>query len=230
MTIKTRIRLAAGIIAAVLASPVFAGDESLALRVNNAAALAGGVGAFTIRTYSSRPVNQGQVCIRVKQRLRGLANNPIASISQVTVFGHNDDPAETIFLDNDGADQIIVLQFSSKTSSINAVDGPLAAVFFEVDASAPAGARYDLELDLANTVLVDANGSTIPLELRDGRLDIRGPGEALSLAAAAEPTFAGGVAFMSIPGRNVVVSFATTCFDKSDFDDEDAQKNPNWNA
>lgn len=187
MNLGTTRRLAAAALAApiallALAGPAAARDE-LTLRVNDAHAPPAGLAAVVIRTYASKPISQGQVCFfarasRSRQRLAATADGgPFTAIEGVEVFARRGDGLSVAAMDSAAGEQMIVVEFSSASGTINQSDGPLAVVFLRVSGEVEPGERYEIEIDAANTRVVDAAGNPVPLEPRAGELRIRHPAD-----------------------------------------------------
>ncbi len=174
-----------------------AGAEPLTLRVNDTTAVAGGIAAVTLRTYASRPVGQGQLCMQFA--LRG-AQGPVATVEGATVFSVAGDAVEKVFFDGGAASQPTMVTFSSASATINATDGPLAVVYLRMHEDLAPGTEYDVLLDLPNTVLVDAEGKSIDVEARHGVVTIRDP---------AAPVEVSGFAESAVAGENAVLGMQT---------------------
>lgn len=190
-----------------LATPVRA-QEPLTLRVSDADGEAGGEIAVVIRTYASRGVGQGQLCVRTKKRpagvgqgaAAGVGDKPLAEFLGATIFSaQGDATVETTF---DPVNQIADVLFASPTASVNALDGPLAVLRFRLVGGLAIDDRFDLELVASDSFVLDAAGTLVPLDLRAGELRILAPGSPLELGADAEI----GV---FVPGQNVVVGPST---------------------
>jgi hypothetical protein len=57
------------------------------------------------------------------------------------------------------------------------VDGPLAVIYYRISENAVPGSEHRIEIDAANTLVLDENGKEIKLAPRAGRLRIRRPTE-----------------------------------------------------
>ncbi len=185
------------IASAALAQP----QEPMTLALNDALGTPGGVAALVFRTYASRPVGQGQVCVGFRAQRAG-GGGPIDQILGGRVYALAGDTAYDMALSNSGG-QEIMLTFDSPSASINALDGPLAVIYVRLDEDASPGERYDVEPLLADSFLLDAEGEPIPLEVRGARLRVELPSEPMELAAAAEATVPGETAFLSVQTRRV---------------------------
>ena len=172
--------------------------EPLTLRVHDATVTPGGLAAVVLRTYASRPIRQGQVCIAT-QAFRSstklsqpglkagvMGNGPFVTLENVIVFSDAGDAIEQADLIGDGDAQVTLLTFSSKSATVNASDGPLLALFYRVRPDLVPGEQLDIIVDLANTALYDEQGQPILVEGRNGELRIRAPADPVSLAIASE--------------------------------------------
>ncbi len=173
--------------------PVAHAQEPLALRVNDATGSPGGVVAVVLRTYASRPVGQGQVCVGLRAQF-AAGGSPIEQVLGARVFASGADAVFQASLDGDE----VMLNFNSPSATINAVDGPIAVIYLKLRNNVPVGERFTLRPQFGDTVLMDGAGTPIPLELREGDLRIEFAGEPLELAAAAEVTVPGTEAFLSV--------------------------------
>lgn len=180
--------------------PASTAKDTLTLRVNDAIAPPGGLAAVVIRTYSSRGLGQGQVCIQAKSPRStptgagGAAAGPFASLERYKVFSKRKDGLSVASLEVDASGQTIVLQFSSDSASINRTDGPLAVLYFRVRDSVQPGERYRISVDLANTLLFDGNGNVVPVEPRAGDLRVRSIGDPYKAEAEGDKVQPGEIA------------------------------------
>lgn len=180
-----RTALAVAVLAlSALAPQQAAAAEKLTLRVNDARGGPGDLVAVVVRTYASRPIAQGQICIGARRqgrnrsvaRLTGDATtgeaatgSPFASLEKVEVFSARQDASFQVSFDGQDADVV----FRSPSASINAVDGPLAVFHFRLSNSVREGEVYDLALDVADTFVVAGSGQRIAIESKSGELEIR---------------------------------------------------------
>lgn len=154
-----------------------AAKDTLTLRVNDAIAEPGGLVAVVVRTYASRPAGQGQICIIAKSGRAGAApQSPFASLVDAVVFSTKGDAVNLAAMESTGAGQIILIEFSSPSGTINRRDGPLAVLFFRLRDDVSPNQRFAIELDLADTRLMTPRGEPIRLEPRGGELQVRRPG------------------------------------------------------
>ncbi len=169
----------------------FAEDDSLTLRIDDAVARPGGVAAVVLRTYASRPIDLGQVCLRSPSLSRAGNAASLALRGAVVFSAANDARFDVQFDDTDPDQPGVVLTFESPSATINAEDGPLAVIFFDVDPSVPAGAEIPLALDLENTTLVDAEGLTVEIDPVDGEVEVVEADEPVVLEAQGDRSDAG---------------------------------------
>lgn len=171
------LRAASALLSLLVASPLL--GEPLTLRISDAEARPGQEVALTLRTYAPRPVSQGQLSLKAKstaaaQQLtlkpRGVGASPFAALNDVVVWSSADDALVQASLD--GPSQNIVLDFSSASSGVNAVEGPLAVFLLELAPGVTPGDVFSLELDLDASSLLDEHGMPVPLDVRAGLLTI----------------------------------------------------------
>jgi hypothetical protein len=173
--------------------PVPGAGEPLTLRISDAVAHPGGVAAVVIRTYSSRPVGQGQLdffatprasALSLGRSRRGIAGGagPLAPylIGHV-VFSGNGDVQSMVETPRDAPDRLRLL-FVSPSGSVNDLDGPLAALFFRLPAGMAPGTVFDLALD-GGSLLVDEAGEPVPIDIEPGVLTVRAYGDPRLVAA-----------------------------------------------
>lgn len=168
------------------ANPVTAA-EPLTLRVQDAIATPGGIVAVVLRTYASRPIGQGQLCL-VATPIESPTPpptdpRPLGSYLGSVVFSDFGDAQVGLVAEVSTDPQMIVVQFSSQSGTVNMSDGPLAAFFFRLDESVPPGSTFRLVVDTPNSLLLDPNGNTILIEPREGELTSRLPADPFSLQA-----------------------------------------------
>jgi hypothetical protein len=179
-----RLRTALAVAVLALSSLAFepaAAAEKLTLRVNDARGGPGDLVAVVVRTYASRPISQGQICIGARRagRARSIANSvmgetaatgsPFASLERVEVFSARQDATFQVSFDGEEAD----VTFRSPSGSINAVDGPLVVFHFRLSNSVQEGEVYEIALDGADTFVVAGSGQRLDIEPRPGELEIR---------------------------------------------------------
>jgi hypothetical protein len=177
--------LLAALVAVVTSTSAAPARDSLTLRVNDAFAEPGGLAAVVIRTYATKPISQGQLCFRARPanlrvqpatlKAGGAAGQVFVAIEGVTVFAKKKDGLSVASLETADGGQTIVVEFSSASNSINKSDGPLAVIYFRVSQDVSPGDEYRIEIDSANTLVLDDTGTTIRLAPRAGRLRIRHP-------------------------------------------------------
>jgi hypothetical protein len=155
----------------------------------------GGLVAIVVRTYTPRPISQGQLSIRGgAARARGAS--PFAAIESWTVFSSEGDASGSATLDPNG-DQI-QLQFASVSASVNDSDGPMLVVYAWLDGSYLAGTELEVSLDALGTAVVDEYGTPIEVELRSGTLSVVAEGTALAIGAEGEDALPGGIARLGV--------------------------------
>ncbi|HVG08140.1 MAG TPA: hypothetical protein VNM67_10575 [Thermoanaerobaculia bacterium] len=158
-----------------------AAADKLTLRVNDARGGPGDLVSVVVRTYASRPIAQGQICIGARRSGRtraastagvaaqAAAGGPFASLERVEVFSTRQDAAFQFSFDGEEAEVV----FRSPTGSINAVDGPLAVFHFRLSNSVQPGEVYEMNLDIADSAIVAGSGERLAIESKPGRLEIR---------------------------------------------------------
>lgn len=183
---RLRTALAVAVLAfSALASRPAAAADKLTLRVNDARGGPGDLVAVVVRTYASRPIAQGQICIGARRATRtraastvgvaaepAAAGGPFASLEKVEVFSARQDASFQFSFDGEEAE----VTFRSPTGSINAADGPLAVFHFRLSNAVQPGEVYEIDLDIADSVIVAGTGQKIAIESKPGRLEIRGEG------------------------------------------------------
>lgn len=211
-SLRLRTALGAAVLALFTLVPqeASAGDK-LALRVNDARGGPGDLVAVVVRTYASRPIGQGQICIGARRSVRGRARaaatlgqatapaaaSPFAKLEKVEVFSAKQDAVFQVSWNGEEAD----VTFRSPTGSINAVDGPLAVFHFRLSNAVKEGEVYDLDLDIADTFIVASSGERLQIEPKPGELEIRDDGgedEQIGLAATGGRVRAGKVARVTL--------------------------------
>ena len=165
-------------------------EEDLTLRVNDAIVKPGGVAAAVFRTYKSRGVGSGQICVAVRRQLE--ASGLTVTYLGAEVFNPEDNAVARLIVEPDEA----MIRFAAPLPTINSVDGPLAVLYYRVTGVLP-DQRFDVT-PMIDSFMIDANGDEIPLELRGGDLRIKERGDAFQIAGAAEDTVPGEVALLSI--------------------------------
>jgi len=174
-----------------------AAREKLTLRINDAVAVPGATAAIVLRTYASRPIEQGQLCLDATPTdpaQSGAADAPATT----QVFSANSDTSSTISTDLLSSTQTFLVTFSSPTATINSVDGPLAVIFVELADDLVPGQTFNLAIDLANTHLTDEFGNPIEIRPRSGTLSIRAPAYPVTFGIEAEDVAPGETARVSL--------------------------------
>jgi len=169
-----------------LAPDTASASKSLTLRVNDARGGPGDLVAVVVRTYSSRPIGQGQICVGTRRKGRrgasaasmssgttavgaATAAEPFVRLERAEVFSAAQDARFTVTFDAQEA----TLRFSSPTGSINAADGPLAVLYFRLANSVEPGDVFEIFLDTGDSRLYDGSGQPIAIESKPGQLEIR---------------------------------------------------------
>lgn len=185
-SVSRRTALAVAVLALLALVPgEAAASDELTLRVNDARGGPGDLVAVVVRTYASRPIGQGQICIGTRRGRPGKStaaatvgetageaaaeSTPFARLEKVEVFSAKQDATFQFSFDGQEAD----VTFRSPTGSINAVDGPLAVFHFRLSNSVKPGEVYELALDVADSLIVDGSGQRLAIESKSGELEIR---------------------------------------------------------
>lgn len=192
-------KVALALVSIGLLAQAAAHDHELLLRVQDAVGAPGGQAVVTLRTYSTRPVGQGTICMRFDPAQGQVP--PLSTLKGVKVFGQADDVVQSFSTSVQNGALIIDVEFASASASINTVDGPFAAFYFDVSPDALVGQETEIEIDPGVTGLLDENGFPIPIELRSGELTIRDPGMPVEIAAEAH--------IADFPGLPVTLSLQT---------------------
>jgi hypothetical protein len=191
--------LLSGLLALVAAVPASA-QEPLTLRINDTSGVADGLVAVVLRTYASRPVHQGQICFRAQFFEEG-GGSPFASFEQAVVFSADGDATTTSTFDPTTGDARV--EFISDSNTINAVDGPLAVFFFQLDAGLTPGEQFVLAIDTANTALLDENDNPIPITPRSGELTVISPSAPRSFEAEGDDAAPGALATLGASTESI---------------------------
>ena len=177
-------------------------SEPLILRVNDATAAPGELAAVVVRTYSSRPIRQGQICFFTV--LRGSQpGSPFTGIEGVRVFSTEDDSWHQAEIDAGNANDPVVVRIGSPTSTINATDGPVLVVYLRLRKDLAPGTEYDVSIDIANSFLINRVGEAIPIAPRGGQLRVAHPGAALEAAIEADYWERPNVATLSLNTKEI---------------------------
>lgn len=221
--------VAAGL--AQLPATVAAAEESLTLTVNDARAEPGGLVAVVVRTYASRGLVQGEICLtasgevksaslgagdgkvigsRAGRQESGVAltkagSMPFVALEAVEVVSDDGDAATLAAFDE--SIQVALVRFSSESGTVNTSDGPLAVFYFRLSSAFAGPAEFEIGLDLGGTFLIDADGEVVTIEPRPGRLEVRAPGEILRVEAMGYQADAGETAVLGVGAEE---EFATT--------------------
>jgi hypothetical protein len=210
-----RVALTALVLALLALIPESASaSKSLTLRVNDARGGPGDLVAVVVRTYASRPIGQGQLCIGARRTTRAAStallatDAPFVKLERAEVFSARSDARFSVSFDAQEA----TLKFSSPTGSINAADGPLAVLYFRLSNAVTDGQVFKIFVDVSESTLFDGSGQRIDIESKPGRLEIRGGGgqgedEDLELEVSSGKIKAGKVARVMI-GTGAPVALA----------------------
>jgi hypothetical protein len=114
------------------------------------------------------------------------------------------------FTTEPNGDQAIVVEVTSATGTINERDGPIAAIFVRLADTVVAGDEYELQLDVANTSVLDQNGAPVPIRPRPGRLRILGAGDPFELEAESDPVAPGELALLEVDTSEALPLSAAT--------------------
>lgn len=153
--------------------PASAQVEPLDVRINDMTATPGGRVAVVLRTYESRPIGQGQVCLRINRRAFAAAE------SAVVTSGNGDAAHRVQPVDP----RTFLLQFTSPTGSINEIEGPFAVLYFRVRDNVAPGQVFNISIDLLDSFLTDATGQPIIIQQDPGLLTIRSPATPMEVSA-----------------------------------------------
>lgn len=199
-------RIAALVVALVLGgSTAGRAGESLTLRVEDTTARPGKRVAVVFRTYQPQPVSQGQVCFFGRPLSRGLADSPFEAIEKVVVWSETGDAIVTSATMTGGAVPEIELAFHSAASGINTSDGPMVLVVLRLADDVTIGESIEIGIDSSATFLLDAQGDSLPLDLRAGEVEVIAPGTPFELALESEPVPAGLPADVFVTSEEALV-------------------------
>ena len=187
-------------------------DKGLKLRLNDAIAAPGGTVALVVRTYAARPIRQGRITVKVRRPAGAKAATAALGITsdevvgpagpltflRAVVFSRRGDAVTTVRPTPAPDGHTVRLDFSSRTATINAVDGPLAVLFFRLSAGAAPGERFVVEIDPALTGLTDRSGAALPLEPIAAELVVRRPGAPFELEAEGDEVEPGEIAELGV--------------------------------
>lgn len=217
-TRRLGLALALLLLALVSATPTLArrgrggGEDGLKLRLNDTVAPPGGTVALVVRTYAARPVRQGRITVRVRRPAGAKAaaaqlgvgvaevvepGGPLVFLRAV-VFSRRGDAIVTARSTPSAEGHTVRLDFASRSATVNAVDGPLAVLFFRLSASAVPGERFLVEIDPALTGLTDAAGAALALQPIAAELTVRAPGAPHELEAEGDEVEPGETAELGI--------------------------------
>ena len=166
-----------GILLVIMAVTLPASAKAkLTLRINDAVGVPGGQVAIVVRTYASRPIEQGQLCLEATPAPGSTGSLGAATTAPTAeIYSTQNDVTSTFSADLTTTTQQFVLNFNSPSGTVNSTDGPLAVFFIELSPALVPGQTYDLVLDAANTHLFDPTGAPVEILPRSGLLTIRDP-------------------------------------------------------
>ncbi len=173
------------------------GRDALTLRVNDAIGEPGGIVALVVRTYASRPVGQGQICLvaggAIARSSHSVAGTPFAGLVESVVFSSRSDVLSAAALKTTGRGQEVLLQFSSDSGTINAADGPLGVLYFRLRDDVRPGQVFNVSIDLADSALFDPAGKPVAVEARGGELEVRASRDAFKIEVDTHRVRPGGI-------------------------------------
>lgn len=183
--------------------------DALKLRVNDAIGKPGGTVAIVLRTYAARPIRQGQISVRVRRgrpakALEGLTvealTQPVRPLTfqRAVVYSTRSDSATQATPTGAADSQAVKVQFSSPSGTVNASDGPLAVLFFQLHPSVTPGQVYTIEVDPSVTSLVDSGGRPIPFEPINAQLTVRAASAPLAIEAEGDEVEPGETAELGV--------------------------------
>ena len=181
--------------------------RAIRLRVNDAVAEPGGLVAVVVRTYAPRPISQGQISVRTKRkgRTRRVAQDAAEAavrmpltLENYKVFSRRDDAKVSVRVETQGNSQNVILQFSSKSGTINRADGPLAVLYFRLAPNVKPRQEFELTINADQTFVVNPNGKPIRFEPKPGVLRVRGPGAHHRLEIEGDTVRAGDLARLEL--------------------------------
>jgi hypothetical protein len=181
----------------------------LPLFVNDAIGAPGGTIAIVLKTYAPRRIRQGQISVRVRQpaasgqalTLSGVTAplRPVTRLFSATVYSQRGDSVvQPPGLRGLADSQALSMDFSSRSATINSIDGPLAAVLVRLAPTVLPGQTFDLSVDPAQTSLTDETGRRIDFEPHAGRLTIRAPRDPFTVAALGDQVSPGETATLGM--------------------------------
>jgi hypothetical protein len=185
------------------------GNDALTLRINDAIGAPGGTVAVVLRTYAPRPVRQGQIHVKIRRPARPAAKlgltfeditQPVRPLTMIstTVYSQNGDSVTQSALTGQPDSQTATVRFESPSGGVNASDGPMVVFRFRLDPSVTPGQKFDLQIDPAQTNLVDAQGRPVTIEPRPAFLTVRAPKAPFLLEAEGDKAEPGEVAELGV--------------------------------
>lgn len=181
-------------------------DGALKLRVNDAIGKPGGTVAIVLRTYAARPIRQGQISVRVRRGRPAKAltvealTEPVRPLTfqRAVVYSTRSDSATQATPTGAPDSQAVKVQFSSPSGTVNASDGPLAVLFFQLHPSVTPGQVYTIEVDPSVTSLVDSGGRPIAFEPINAQLTVRAASAPLAVEAEGDEVEPGETAELGV--------------------------------
>lgn len=158
----------------------------LKVRVNDAIAKPGGAVTLVLGTYAPHPISQGQVCLRVRWKTpprpaqaAGMSQStrlrPLTDFQGSEAFSPADDAVSETTLQQVGTEQVVMIQFSSESGTINSQEGPLAAMEFRLSDLVSVADTVSVTIDLNNSFVLDNEGELLAVLPRDGVIKVRPP-------------------------------------------------------
>ena len=188
--------------AVLLVVPLAGADAGqLTLRVDDVDALPGERVQLEIRTYSPRPVGQGQICLSSRRAARraesapGVASaasvdhSPFAALLGGRVFSDADDAVFDIRTVERGGQTLLVVDFQSPSGTINATDGPMVILDLELRSDLALGDEFEVFVDLADTIVLDPAAARLDVRTEPGRLRIRPDDDSPGAVGFTQSTF-----------------------------------------
>jgi len=120
---------------------------------------------IAIRTCQPRGLSQGQILIR-------RPSKPFPEPRKAVVFSVVDDALAAMALLEPTR---LALGFQSPSATVNAVHGPLLAVYLAPDADVVPGDSFTVELDVSATALFDSRGEPTPFSTRAATITVCDP-------------------------------------------------------
>lgn len=168
--------------------------DPLALAVQDALAQPGGIAAIVLKTYSARPISQGQICLRVTGRPFVSMEGTYIPAAQGRVSKHAKVVDASTYL----------LNFWSPIARLNRTEGPMLVFYLRVSPTLREGQTFDIRIDTLNTHLWDAAGAPVAVEPTPGQLAIRAADSPFHLAAEGDTIAPGETALLSAETKDPI--------------------------